>query len=100
VPTDKSKPPSTSRRVDELKQFLMPTGISAEQANRVLALMEAMLLAFTRIDGRDRRFITLVLTREDDGPTPMVSTDLIANVDREIALASMSDWLDRFEADG
>jgi hypothetical protein len=100
VPTDKRQPPSTiNSRIDELKQFLLPTGINSDQCGLLASVVEATLGLMIQLDGRDRRFFMLVLTREDNNPRPLISTDLIADVDMDVVRSAMRDWLAAFDAD-
>ena len=64
MPTTKKEPPSTNRHVEELKQFLKPSGLVGDQAEFLNGVIEQVLDLFSQTDGKSRHFLTLVFTRE------------------------------------
>ena len=100
MPTTKKEPPSTNRRVEELKQFLKPSGLVGDQAEFLHSVIGQVLDLFAQTDDKARHFLTLVFTREDDNDPPLVSMDTVTSFNsKAYALTLVEAWIARTKAD-
>jgi hypothetical protein len=101
MPTTKKEPPSTNRRVEELKQFLKPVnGLSNSESLFLHDVIGQVLALFNQTDGKERHFLTLVFTRESSDDYPLISMDTISSLSsRSYALSLVEEWIARSKAD-
>ena len=101
--TDKRQPRSTtSKHVEELKQFLKPSGLIGDQPEFLNGVIEAALDLFSQTDGKTRHFLTVVFTREgetrEDGT--LISMDTVTSFrSRGYAMQLLEQWIARTKAD-
>jgi hypothetical protein len=86
----------TTEAVNDLKRLLdtKPVqGITPMQAHLLSQLVTGFVETLTTIDGKDRHFALLVLTKETDDRVPVVASDMISSMDPDMINMFLADWL-------